>query len=249
MKIKVTIIVLFFLIILFSCSKEKEKYTDVYVFIDVTDSTSLQTDNYQSSIPEILKAIGIDTISGGYSGGEVKFFLIDDISNSKSEKIVIKRGNPGVLGQNPFDRMDEINNFKNGLKNQLDKILRNAEWDRNQSKIYQNICRELSSLHSAEGEKKIIIIFSDMLENSSIFSFYGSRMDKIKSYINNIEGVYDKILSKDCAIQDLSGIEIYMIAQRTVENDEKVNLAEKFWTALFEYKNADVHFDSELDIN
>jgi len=249
MKQTATLIVLFLFIVFYSCNTEQaEKYTDVYVFIDITDSASVQASTYQSSIPEILKTIGVDTSSGGYSGGEVKFFLINDISNSQSEKIVLKRGNKGLLGQNPFDRLDEIKDFQSSLKKQLDKILRNADWEKSQSKIYQNLCRELANLKSAPGDKKIAIVFSDMLENSSLFSFYETGISKVSGYVKDIEGTYETLLSKDCSLPELSEIDIYLIAHRTVENDEKINLAEKFWSALFEFKKAKVRFDSELDI-
>jgi hypothetical protein len=217
------------------------------MLIDVTDHTLKNRDLLKSSIPQILTAIGVSTSSGGYSGGEVKIFTINDLSDSPSKTVTLRRGVDGALGQNPLDRLDEIKAFEAEFNKALDTILDNTNWDRNQSKIYQNICREINKLsNSPSNNKKVMIIFSDMLENSELFSFY--RDKEIENLSKNIGNLVEKKLDKECPLPNLEGIKIFVVTSRKPETDTLINKAEIFWKELFRRKNGAASFDSELDI-
>lgn len=150
-----------------------------------------------------------------------------------------------MLGQNPLDRLDEIKRFSRGIGGDFTALLRDAQWQKNQSKIYQNLCRELNNLVRANSDKKAVIIYSDMLENSNLFSFYGSGIEKVHQYLEDMSQA-KRDLTADCEMPDLSGVELNIVSLRTKENDEKINLASQFWTRFFQQQRALVRFGSEL---
>ena len=82
-----------------------------------------------------------------------------------------------------------------------------------------------------------------------MFTFYGSNWKtQIEKMIEKPEETLTQLAKKGPALPDLSEFEIYIITNRTAENDEKINLSERFWTTLFEYQGATVHFNSVLEI-
>ena len=217
----------------------------MYVFVDVTDSVFRSAPHYVSDVPLILRKMNIDTLKGGNDGGELRLFLINNLSESKSRVRQLKKGISGLLGDNPLDRIDEIKKFSRGVWQDLLSLLGGIQWQTDQSKIYQNLCRELNNLVKTKSDRKVVIIYSDMLENSNLFSFYGSGVEKVHRYLKDM--AYTKTeLMIDCEMPDLSGVEVNIVTFRTTKNDERVNLASRFWTSLFNQKNANVRFDSEL---
>ena len=155
---------------------------------------------------------------------------------------------PPQHGQNPLDRQDEIKKFQSDLSSKISELLKDNDWNKEKSKIYQNVCRELNNLKKADTKhSKTMILFSDMLENSTLLSFYKSNTDVL---INQIESFEKNTLSKDCAIPDLSEIEFYVVTNRNKTNDELINKAERFWKALFKLKNVKhFSFDAELHLD
>jgi hypothetical protein len=237
---------LLFLSIIFltGCDNGKPKYTTIYLLVDVTDKSLKDSQILVNSVPKILTKMGVSATTGGNAGGEVKIFVINDLSDSPSVSVKLNSDPGGLLGTNPIDRTDEIKAFQADLSASLNKVLDGVDWNKDKSKIYQNICREVNNLNKVAGEKTFIV-FSDMLENSELFSLY---KDSSK-LINDIKNLDQNILKKDCDISDLSQTDMYFISNRNKQNDQLVNSAERFWRALFQIKNVKkVTFDAELNI-
>ena len=191
----------------------------------------------------------LDKETGGYSGGEIKLSLINEVSDSKSKTVKIEAAQTGLMGENKLNRKDEVDRFYGNLENTFTQILNNANWGTDASKIYQKVTRELIKMKNSGYEKKKMIIFSDMLENSNLFSFYGVNWKtNIQKMIENPEESLRKLAENGPALPDLSDFDIYVITSRTVENDEKVNLSEQLWLTLFEYQGATITFNSGLEI-
>lgn len=225
---KLHYVFIFLIAIFFSNCGTEEKFTEVYVLIDVTDKTLKENKAVNQSIPKILKKIGVSSQNGGYSGGEVKLFLINELSESISSTFRIEKGVQGMLGDNILDRQDKIKEFESKLDKAFSNVFDNSNFDRSKSKIYQNLCREINSLKQNIADNKIIIVYSDMLENSELFSIYTDNTDNIK-----IEDFEKKHLQKDCLLPDLSDIDIFVVTNRNQKNDENINKAERFWKQLF----------------
>lgn len=245
--------VLIYVIILLlfsSCLKEEpSKSTHICVLIDVTDERFKDDNFVNENLPKILKMMNLDKETGGYSGGEVKLSLINEVSDSKSKTIKIEKAETGLMGENPLNRRDQVKKFYTDLESSFSKLLENADWGTDASKIYQKVARELIKMKNSEADKKVLIIYSDMLENSQLFSFYGANWKtNITRLIENPDETLATLSANGPALPDLSEFTIHVITTRTAENDEKINLSEQLWMALLEYQGATVYFNSSLEI-
>lgn len=232
-----------------SCGEEKTQTTNICVLIDVTDERFKDENFISENIPKYLTLMGLDKNTGGYSGGEIKLSLINEVSDSKSKTIKIEAGKTGLMGENPLNRKDEVDRFYSELEMSFSKLLDSANWGTNSSKIYQKVTRELIKMKRDEAENKYLIIYSDMLENSKLFTFYGAGWkSNIEKLTSDVESTLVKLSKNGPTLPDLSEFQIHIITTRTSENDEKINLSEQFWMTLFEYQGATVSFNSGLEI-
>ncbi len=236
-------------IMILGCEKEKVTNTNICVLIDVTDTRFQNETMVAETLPKLLKMMHLNKEEGGFSGGEIKFSLINEVSDSKSQKVKLKTAEPGLLGENPLIRKDEVSAFLTQTEKAFSAVITSANWGTDASKIYQKVTRELIKMKSNTADKKYLIIYSDMLENSNLFSFYGNNWKPaIEKMIETPEEALSQLAKKGPALPDLSEFEIFIITHRTPENDEKINLSERFWATLLEYQGATVHFDSTLEI-
>lgn len=246
---KTTIFFLFLIFILHACKNEVARTTQIGVLIDVTDERFKEENFVNTNLPKLLKLMHLDKQTGGFSGGEIKLSLINDVSDSKSKTIKIEAGKTGLMGENPLNRKDQVNKFYSELENGFTQILGKTNWGTESSKIYQKVTREIIKMKGSVADKKYIIIYSDMLENSQQFSFYGANWKtNIEKMIENPESTIQKLSENGPVLPDLSEFEIFIITTRTLENDEKINVSEQFWTTILEYKGAKVSFNSVLEL-
>jgi len=249
MKPAVFIISMVALLLFAGCKKEKATTTNICVLVDVTDVKFQDETVVSETLPKLLKLMNLDKESGGFSGGEIKFSLINEVSDSKSKQVKLKTAESGLLGENPLIRKDEVTAFFTETENAFSTVISSADWGTEASKIYQKVARELIKMKNSQADKKYMVIYSDMLENSNLFTFYGSSWKaQIEKMIDNPEETLTQLAKKGPALPDLSEFEIYVITHRTLENDEKINSSERFWTTLMEYQGAAVHFNSVLEI-
>jgi len=237
------------LTLLISCKTEIPQNTYITVLIDVTDE-KFKDDNFsKENLPKFLSLMKLDQQTGGFSGGEIKLSLINEVSDSKSKTVKIAVGEAGMMGENPLNRKDVVEKFYAELEQSMNKVLSKADWGTDASKIYQKVTRECIKMSRIDADRKYLIIFSDMLENSAQFSFYEQNWKKqIEKMMTEPEATIEKLSKKGPALPDLSEFEIYIIATRTSGNDDKINLSEQFWTTILEYQGASVTFGSGLEI-
>lgn len=238
-----------FVLISFSCKEEKVTTTQICVLIDVSDERFKNENYVAENVPKLLTLMNLDKQSGGFSGGEIKLSLINEVSDSKSKIVTLEAGETGLMGENPLNRKDQVTKFYTKLETSFTGILDNANWGTDVSKIYQKVTRELIKMKKSEADQKYLIIYSDMLENSSLFSFYGANWkSNIKKMIEDPEKTLQELSKNGPTLPDLSEFEIFVVTTRTSENDEKINLSEQLWISLFEYQGATVSFNSGLEM-
>ena len=247
---RLRIVPILFLVFIFinSCTEEPATTTDICVLIDVTDARFKDDNFIDENLPKLLTLMNLSKETGGYSGGEIKLSLINEVSDSKSKTVKIETAQTGLMGENQLNRKDQVEKFYTDLENNFTKILKDADWGTDASKIYQKVTRELIKMKSTNANRKYLIIYSDMLENSQLFTFYGSNWNNISKMIENPEATLEKLSENGPALPDLSEFTIYVVTTRTPENDEKINLSEQLWISLFEYQGANVVFNSGLEI-
>lgn len=241
--------IIFFLFIFNSCKEEKVTSTQICVLIDVSDKHFKEENFVVENTPRFLELMGLNKNTGGFSGGEIKLSIINEVSDSKSKTVKIAAAKTGLLGENPLNRKDEVNRFYTDLEESFSEILESANWGTNASKIYQKVTREIIKMKKTEADNKYLIIYSDMLENSKLFTFYGANWkSSIEKMIKDPETTLAKLSENGPTLPDLSEFEIRIITTRTSTNDEKINRSEQLWISLFEYQGANVSFNSVLEI-
>ena len=230
-----------------ACNNEAVKSDLYYIMLDKTDTTQNYKHLLKSSRAEILELSELTLEGSSPNGCSVRTFEINSLSNNKSDEVELEKGSIGLSGDNSLDRNEEIKKFYKEL-DRLFSDLATPSKSFSQSKIYQNLCRELVSLREAEGyNSKRLIIYSDMLENSDLFSFYKSKIDYTDE--ESLRLTIESIEKQACVFPELSGIEVFVISSRNETNDEMINNAERFWMYLLDSKGAkNIHFNSELKL-
>ena len=246
---RITLLIIFSILTLSSCQKMEVQTTQICVLIDITDERFKDNNFISENLPKFLNLMQLDKNTGGYSGGEIKLSLINEVSDSKSKTIKLTTGETGMMGENPLNRKDAVDKFYADLESSCTELLQSANWGTKASKIYQKVTREIIKMKKSEIDRKYLIIYSDMLENSKQFSFYGANWKStIQKLIDDPEATLDKLSKNGPSLPDLSEFEIHIITTRTSENDEKINLSEQLWMSLFEYQGATVSFNSVLEV-
>lgn len=231
------------------CSSPRPITFDIYVLIDVTEDGFQDKETYFSALNEIYRRMNID---GLRNGAKVRYQFVNDVSESKFEFETLSSDSRGWLSKAEMDRADEVKKFKNSLQAKLQGLLGKAEWRRDKSLVYQPLCRALNALRRSDMDHKIVVIFSDMLENSNLFSFYGvGRKSVVDEARKDLKAFAERIQSiSGCVLPDLRDIEIHIVVWRTPENDELVNEAEKLWKGLIASRNSAIrHFSPTLQLN
>jgi hypothetical protein len=132
--------------------------------------------------------------------------------------------------------------FHSKVKQMMTEKLSSAEIDKNYSKIFIKLCKSLNSLQSAPAARKVLVLYSDLLENSETASFY--KEDQLSEAVNNADSFYNNKLKAKCTLPDLSGMEIYLNVMREAKADVRISKAEQFWTRLLESQGGVVKVDA-----
>jgi hypothetical protein len=204
--------------------------TTTYIFIDITGDNSFKELLTDTQIDEIMKSMGM--VKGGsvFNGGLIKIMLINDISMNKSVTMELPKGNSSIVnGETSASRALKVREFEKEITAKGREFLSGLTSGKDESEIYRNLCKQLKTLKSESSDKKNVIIYSDMLENSPIFSLYGGKRNDFDSII--------KKANDDCSFPQLDEINIYVIPPINVKNKNLISNAEAFWTKLFEQKN------------
>ena len=78
----IALLFLFPLFLMSSCKKEVAETTQICVLIDITDERFKDDDFVSENLPKFLILMKLDKNTGGYSGGEIKLSLINEVSDS-----------------------------------------------------------------------------------------------------------------------------------------------------------------------
>ncbi len=107
------------------------------------------------------------------------------------------------------------------------------------SRLYRPICEVLQELQHSTAKRKICLIFSDGLENTKDLSFYNYRHNPERLLEEKDKVIVE--LEKECPLPNLTGIEIYLIHQPSLELDELGHYTKLFWKEYFQSHGATVN--------
>jgi hypothetical protein len=253
------------LIIVGGCDDEPSEdavYTVAAVFIDLTEieerggETRLKDSAYLKALADLV--ISRSEEGDTQDGGEISFFTLSNESISTgSFRQEIGLGN---ANQNPMIRTSDVERFRDstvaGASEFIEEIIAKAmesnfgESEYQRSHILRPICRYLRG----EANKKYenvpqanqdliehkLVIFSDMLENSPVYSFFSSptinRGEATQAFLDECVGITAPPRAEYRILQQPLGRTDPVL-------DERRNNAETEWRVFFEQIGLDENQD------
>lgn len=239
------------LTILFGCDKADEKIKGllnhdpkpqsktVVILTDLSGSTQKLRTHYEENIANVIPAI---------NHGDV--FIVAKITASSvtEPELPVKAEFPEFVPLDKFNRKVDNELMVRNLRKEADGQLtakkaeltqklkdKNSFLYRNDKIMNTDIMSSISLaskiFNSFKRDKSVLIILSDMIEDSGPYNF-----DKIKLSKNNIGSIIEKAKS-DNKIPDLTNVKIYVIAAGTKTSD-KFKDVQDFWERYFKEANA-----------
>ena len=178
--------------------------------------------------------------------GRVTLTAIVDQSFSRNTTLKKAKGESYLLRVESKEReraFDFEQDFKNGLR-----AYNTSTKELSKSYVYSVLVASFYRLMQSKSDRKSILVFSDMCENTSEFSFYRYRKNPLQ-----IRDDFQKITSllehQDHRIKqaDLSGISISVVFHPDKKDDLLFREVRHFWMQYFSAKNAQVEFISSLE--
>ena len=235
MKTIITVITILTAITLIaSCTSQSPVITEIVVLSDITDKHLAQP-----GADEILSLYNLENKWNG------RLFYFTNLTNvSYNQVTVAKLEARNEWLSNELDRDKEIKNFKN----KVSEIITNAEKDsigKKNSSIYLPIAQKLNMMSNGKMQKRILLIYSDLMENTSEMSFYDKRkLSLLKTNTDSIGRYFEAQLS----LQKLDGIKIFLIYKPiNMEGDEEYKIVSGFYKNLFESKGATVEITANIN--
>lgn len=212
---------------------QSKTITEIPVLVDITEA------HISKPKPEeILALYGLDT--NRWNGAEFRFTSITDVDYNKIEQASLPPAEKWFA--NEFEREKQVGQFTEAVK----RIILDAEKDsmgRKNTSAYIPIARELNRLSKSKANRKILIAYSDLLENGMI-SLYGKEMlDSLENHPENLWLFFEKRMP----LQQLNGIEVFLIYQPIDNQDsERFRMVSGFYQRMLESKGATVTIGANL---
>lgn len=221
-----------------ACNEQPAEKTDLYVYLDYTEGQ-----NYSNIEKDLDKFLELMQVSEEHprNYGTLKIFPLYDVGSTPSSTVKLKEGK-GKMEGNKYLRQQEVDKFK---AKAIAKVAgMNEQYSGKQLKeshIFQPLSKGLKKLEKSDADRKIVLIYSDMLENSDLANFH--------------KGIKEEALTKSFdesfPIEDLSDFEFYVVHPINKKNDQKIQKSGEFWKSFFAKKGLDedlFHFDTSIEI-
>ena len=233
-----------------ACDRPPPRQSLVDVFIDMTEIEELGGDasHLQESLDEIIGMVTGEDHQLDY--GTITLFPIYDFASSTPKMASIERGS---RNDNRLNRLDEIATFRSEVETGIHDLLSQfADFKISgvgstyrESYIIEPICRRLQRVEDPDADWHIIV-FSDMLEKSTILSFYDeSQSDEKVLAVLEENCLPDRPLPRVC---------LQVVYQPLKANDRRVLRARRIWQEFFRGREAGeaggcLHFDTFLHLD
>ncbi|HKR07327.1 MAG TPA: hypothetical protein VJY62_22020 [Bacteroidia bacterium] len=207
--------------------------TEITVFRDVTDK--------YLSRPEATEILSLYNFSSEYkwNGGIFRYSTLSDISYNSISEITINAENKWL--SNEPERDKEIKKFMekiSDITSQEDSI------GKMHSSVYLPLARELKRLSKSDSERRIVIIYSDLMENDPDVSLYEKKEFEL---LTSNPGSLVKLFKSKEPLPSLSGIEIYIVYRPSdVAKDAEFRVVSEFYRKMLERNGARVNISANL---
>ena len=215
-----------------------EQITTVYIFIDYTDDYAreqfrLHVDEYYKAIERLFPMESCRWGCGKIHSNH-RFGHRDSLNESIMRHC--------LKGLNRFSPPAEYLLFKKKLRQIFTELAQDGDRKYDHTYVFEPLCNEYQHLLDEPSGRKLMIFFSDLLENSSGGNMY--------NHVYDPETTIDQWEEKfACNLNDFRGIDIYVLSFRNQNSEEHVLRAKRFWRKVFELRHAkSIKYSSSLHI-
>ena len=217
-----------------SVASQDSSTTEISIVRDITDPHQAQP-----SAKEILGLYDLEI--NKWNGAIFHFSNLSDVSYNPSSEVKLQAKNKWL--SNELERADEIQEFQNKVNTVLSDSLHDTI-GKKYSSIYFPVANELMRLQKSISQRKILLVFSDLMQNDFEISLYGKKeFELLESHPDSLKVKFEKELP----LPSLAGITIFLMYQPTnAEEDWRYRIISEFYKNLFTKKGAEVTISANL---
>jgi hypothetical protein len=210
-------------------------YTSVTVIHDVTDSLVLN--------PEANAALSLYAFqTNRYRQAKFRFVLLTDKLLNPTQEITMDDGHlkEGVA-VDAQQRDNEIYSFYGSVKSAFSEFEPhyNIKTPQNNSECYATICSELHNLAKSTASQKYLLIYSDLMDNGTLFNSYSKKNAKLIS--DNPAKVGETLNKAQKLPKNMRGITVMFLYQPAGrQQDIEYNGMLQVYTSLLQSRGATV---------
>jgi hypothetical protein len=209
--------------------------TEISVLRDLTDKHLSQP-----NANELIALYGV-LGSGKWNGGTFRFSNVTDVSYNQIKEVSLEPANE--LFANEFTRDKQVGLFKDSIT----RIVTEAGNDsvgKEYSSIYLPVANELIHLAESSASQKILVIYSDLMENDLDVSLYAKeQLQLLETNSETLKGRF----KKQKLLPSLAGIEVHITFQpKDKEDDKEFQIVSGFYKNMLEEKGANVFISANL---
>lgn len=241
---KVIYVLLLLLTVLTNCNEcpqEQQFQTSVYMFIDYTDSLNYSKlkENRSKDSAQIAALFS----KSACNSGEFRIVSINNIGSDIDDPISYDIIPEGVT---EFTMPDDVLDFFRKIQPHIKKYTRSASSQLNNTKIFEPLCQKIKQLQQAPKGRKILLIYSDMLENSDVFTMYN------RFNLENTDSIL-KVMETKCKCkfpESMKDVEINIVNHRDPISDTLIRNACRFWEKVFNGRKVKkMHIGPSMELN
>lgn len=223
------------LVFMASCIEEKTApTTEIVVLRDITDKSKPKP-----NVNELTGLLGLKANS--LQGAIVAVRNISDVSYTSRHVAELLPENKWMV--NEFERANDIKKFSAEIATLL--AIETVDSGKAYSSIYLPLARELNEISKSKSDKRILLLYSDLMENTPELSFYKNEDFEL---LKNQPDLLLKRLEKELLLNPLGGIEIHFIFQpKDNKSDKRFQIISEFYKRMFEQRGATVIISANLN--
>lgn len=221
---------------LFFTSCEPRKAVTETSILHILDQTALNEWQRPMKSTAIFQLAGLDKEPA--NGLKYRFTTINDLSVNPELRIELPPARDALI--NPIVRQEEIALTRTSLDTVLKQGFTPASREFTATDLYRPLMKLFSELAQDSG-RRVVLINSDMIENTPLFSFE----KQYQTLVNDPEQV-KTILAEMMPVPDLTGIEIIIVYQPTTEINVLFASSADFFREFFEEHGATVRIKAAL---
>ncbi len=219
------------------CTSTSLETLECSLLIDVTGSNDHTLQHLKAS--DIQKVLGV-TDKGTSKPIIYRQSLIADTFINRHREFTLSTP-PSFLTGNSFDYRDKVKKFLKGIENEI-ALAKKDSSGRGSSSIYLPMARELRRLSNSKSGEKLLILYTDLIENTEALSFFNSKHNigerTLQKLIRNPKAI-EIILQREMPLpKDLNGITVYIIHDTQVGSERYFKPLLKLYQSMLEKRGA-----------